>query len=76
MGTPIKFAHRGHKARKLMGVPISVLYNTQRYHESLNNLAPEDVYTGRAQTVLNRRMIIKHKPIAERRRLYNKQNAA
>jgi transposase InsO family protein len=26
-------------------------YNTQRYHESLNNLTPEDVYTGRGQTV-------------------------
>jgi putative transposase len=45
-------------------------YNTQRYHESLNNLTPEDVYTGRGQTVLNRRMKIK------RRRLYYKQKAA
>ena len=43
-------------------------YNTQRYHESLNNLTPEDVYTGRGQTVLNRRMRIKQKTIAERRR--------
>jgi len=51
-------------------------YNTQRYHESLNNLTPEDVYTGRGQTVLNRRMKIKQKTIAERRRLYYKQKAA
>jgi len=51
-------------------------YNTQRYHESLNNLTPEDVYTGRGQTVLNRRMRIKQKTIAERRRLYYKQKAA
>ncbi len=51
-------------------------YNTQRYHESLNNLTPEDVYAGRGQTVLNRRMKIKQKTIAERRRLYYKQKAA
>jgi transposase InsO family protein len=51
-------------------------YNTQRYHESLNNLTPEDVYTGRGQTVLNRRMRIKQKTIAERRRPYYKQEAA
>jgi len=51
-------------------------YNTQRYHESLNNLTPEDVYTGRRQTVLNRRMKIKQRTIAERRRLYYKQKAA
>jgi putative transposase len=30
-------------------------YNTELYHESLKNLTPEDVYTGREQTVLNRR---------------------
>jgi hypothetical protein len=51
-------------------------YNTQRYHESLNNLTREDVYTGRGQTVLNRRMKIKQKTIAERRRQYDKQKAA
>ncbi len=51
-------------------------YNTERYHESLNNLTPEDVYTGRGQTVLNRRQIIKQKTLAERRRLYDKQKAA
>ena len=28
-------------------------YNTDRYHESLCNLTPEDVYTGRDQTILD-----------------------
>ena len=51
-------------------------YNTERYHESLNNLTPADVYTGRGQTVLNRRRRIKQKTLAERRRLYYRQKAA
>ena len=51
-------------------------YNTERYHESLNNLTPEDVYRGRGQTVLDRRRRIKQKTRAERRRLYYKQRAA
>jgi putative transposase len=51
-------------------------YNTERYHESLKNLTPEDVYTGRGQTVLNRRRRIKEKTLAERRRLYYQRQAA
>lgn len=51
-------------------------YKTQRYHESLNNLTPGDVHTGRGQTALNRRPKIKQKTIAERRRLYYKHEAA
>ena len=50
--------------------------NTERYHESLNNLTPADVYNGRGQTVLNRRRRIKQKTLAERRRLYYRQKAA
>ncbi len=51
-------------------------YITERYHESLNNLTPEDVYTGCGQTVLNRRRKIKQKTIEQRRRLYYQQKAA
>ena len=51
-------------------------YNTERYHESLDNLTPEDVYTGRGQTILNRRRKIKLKTIEKRRRLYYRQKAA
>jgi transposase InsO family protein len=51
-------------------------YNTERYHESLTNLTPEDLYTGRGQTVLDRRRRIKQKTIEERRRLYYRKKAA
>jgi putative transposase len=53
-----------------------LIHNTKRYHESLNNLTPEDVYTGRGQTVLNRRRRIKQKTLAERRRLYYQEKTA
>jgi putative transposase len=49
---------------------------TGRYHESLNNLTLEDVYTGRGQTVLNWRRRIKQKTLAEKRRLYYQCKAA
>jgi len=51
-------------------------HNTERYHESLDNLTPGDVYAGRGQTVLDRRRRIKQNTIKERRRLYYRQNAA
>ena len=51
-------------------------YNTERYHENLGNLTPEDVYIGRGQTVLNRRRRIKQQTLAERRRLYYQHQVA
>jgi len=36
-------------------------YNDERYHESLNNLTPADVYYGRGQSILDRRERIKLK---------------
>ena len=46
-------------------------YNSRRYHESLKNLTPADVYFGRAQTVLSWRQNIKLKTIELRRRLHH-----
>ena len=42
-------------------------YNEQRYHESLDNLTPADVYFGRAQAVLTRRAQIKQQTLEARR---------
>ena len=45
-------------------------YNHCRYHESLDNLTPADVYFGRDQRILKARREIKRRTIAERRRLH------
>jgi transposase InsO family protein len=50
-------------------------YNHRRYHESLGNLTPADVYFGRGQTILLQRERIKRKTIALRR-LQHQQQAA
>ena len=50
-------------------------YNHRRYHESLNNLTPADVYFGRGQTILLERERIKRKTI-EHRRLQHRDAAA
>ena len=42
-------------------------YNLKRYHESLQNLTPADVYFGRGQTILNNRQRIKRDTIQNRR---------
>ena len=53
-------------------------YNYQRYHESLDNLTPADVYYGRGQQILKQRKLIKQNTIALRRKLHydnlNKMN--
>lgn len=43
-------------------------YNHRRYHESLDNLTPADVYFGRGQRILERRKHIKRRTIEQRRR--------
>jgi transposase InsO family protein len=50
-------------------------YNHRRYHESLDNLTPADVYFGRGQTILLERERIKRDTI-EQRRLNHRAKAA
>ena len=50
-------------------------YNHRRYHESLQNLTPADVYFGRGETILRQRERIKRKTI-ETRRLLRRRSAA
>ena len=47
-------------------------YNHQRYHESLDNLTPADVYFGRGRAILQERHRIKQKTIEQRRLLHRK----
>jgi len=49
-------------------------YNHERYHESLNNLTPADVFYGRGAEILEQREMIKQNTLALRRRMhYDKQ---
>ncbi len=50
-------------------------YNNRRYHESLNNVTPADVYFARAETILRKREKIK-KLTFQKRRLQHKKDAA
>ena len=45
-------------------------YNHHRYHESLDNLTPADVYFGRGARILKRREEIKRNTIEQRRRMH------
>ena len=42
-------------------------YNHQRYHESLNNVTPADVYFGRDKEIVKKRNKLKEQTLALRR---------
>lgn len=48
-------------------------YNKRRYHESLNNLTPADVYYGRSEQILEKRQKIKTDSLRKRRQLFNQE---
>lgn len=50
-------------------------YNTRRYHESLGNLTPADVYYVRGDQILEQREEIKRKTMLTRRLRHETENA-
>lgn len=48
-------------------------YNNKRYHESLDNLTPADIYYGRGQRILKIRQQIKAQTIKKRRKDYEQE---
>ena len=50
-------------------------YNNHRYHESLNNVTPADVYFGRDKDILRERETIKKQTIKQRRLQHQRQAA-
>ena len=42
-------------------------YNNERYHESLDNVTPADVYAGRRQVILDQRAVVKLQTLNQRK---------
>ncbi len=51
-------------------------YNERRYHESLNNLTPQDVWLGRGRSILDHRRKIKEETLQLRKQLYFERKTA
>jgi putative transposase len=52
---------------------VGCFLNNERYHESLSNVTPSDVYFGREEKILQKRREIKLKSIQKRRQEYLQQ---
>ena len=59
--TPVVSHHRIIQCREL-----SCQYR-ERYHESLDNVTPADVYEGRRNNILDQRAAVKHRTLSQRK---------
>ena len=67
--------HNGSKAARRPYPKVIQKYQNVRYHESINNLTPADVYFGRAETIVAERERIKRATISNRRLQHQLQTA-
>ncbi|XHC02244.1 integrase core domain-containing protein [Seohaeicola saemankumensis] len=84
MNPPRDLCNRAHQrpsvrqAVPMARLPINAFvehYNHRRYHESLGNLTPADVYFGRGPAILAEREKIKTQTIQNRRLIHQRQAA-
>jgi hypothetical protein len=77
-GEPLLLIHGAFiaDALSLLARESALYYNNERYHESLDNVAPSDVYFGRQYAVLSERSKIKRRTMERRKKEYLAQKAA
>jgi putative transposase len=68
----LHFYYSPEELEKALGEFVN-RYNNERYHESLQNLTPADVYFGRSDEILRERRKIKEKTLQLRKRNYFKE---
>ena len=64
------------RSSRWLSMTSSPTYNNERYHESLGNVTPADVYFGRQYAVLTERSKFKRRTMERREKEYLAQKAA
>jgi putative transposase len=70
----VKLENYYHPEQLINGIDdFVVYYNHQRYHESLQNVTPSDVYFGRQEQIFQKGALIKQQSLKRRKQLFLKE---